>query len=74
MIDVVHDLDQLLLDSECLNGDFASNEGDEISNRVQLQEAVNGHVSWSKPYFFHHRVLEMGCSFGIEVLMWSLLK
>ena len=39
---LVHDLDCLLLGSEFFNGDFASDEGDEISNRVRLQEAVDG--------------------------------
>ena len=39
---LVHDLDRLLLGSEFFNGDFASDEGNEISNRVRLQEAVDG--------------------------------
>ena len=38
---LVHDLDRLLLGSKCFNGDFARDEGIEISNRVRLQEAVD---------------------------------
>ena len=37
----VHDLDRLLLGSECFDGDFASDKGNEISNIVRLQEAVD---------------------------------
>ena len=39
---LVHDIDSLLLGSECFNGDFASDEGNEISNIVRLQDAVDG--------------------------------
>ena len=39
---LAHDLDRLLLGSECFDGEFASDEGNEISNRVRLQAAVYG--------------------------------
>ena len=39
---LVHDIGRLLLGGECFNGEFASNKGDEIRYRVQLQEAVDG--------------------------------
>ena len=39
---LVHDLDCLLLGSEFFDGDFVSDEGNEIGNRVRLQEAVYG--------------------------------
>ena len=39
---LVHDIGRLLLGGECFDGDFASNKGDEIGYRVQLQEAVDG--------------------------------
>ena len=39
---LVHDLSNLLLGDECFDGDFARNEGNEIGDRVRLQEAVYG--------------------------------
>ena len=39
---LVYDLDRLLLGREFFNGDFVSDERGEISNRVRLQEAVDG--------------------------------
>ena len=39
---LVHDLGCLLLGGECFDGEFASNEGNEIGDRVRLQEAVDG--------------------------------
>ena len=39
---LLYDLGSLLLGGECFDGDFASNERDEIGYRVRLQEAVDG--------------------------------
>ena len=39
---LLHDLGCLLLGGECFDGDFMSDEGDDIGDRVQLQEAVDG--------------------------------
>ena len=38
---LVHELSNLLLGDECFDGDFARNEGNEIVNRVRIQEAVD---------------------------------
>ena len=42
MPNLVHDLGRLLLGGECFDGDFARNEGNEIGDRVRLQESVGG--------------------------------
>ena len=39
---IVHELYCLLLGSECFNEEFASDEENDIRNRVRLQEAVDG--------------------------------
>ena len=38
---LVHDLDRLLLGSEFFDGDFTSNKGNDISDTVQREEAVD---------------------------------
>ena len=42
MSNLVHDLGRLLLGDKCFDGNFMSNEGNDIGDRVQLQEAVDG--------------------------------
>ena len=48
MSSLVHDLGCLLLGGESFNGYFARNEGNEISNRVQLQEDIYGQCKFVK--------------------------
>ena len=44
----MNDLCRLLLDGECFNGDFASDEGNDISNRLRLQDAVDGQRNYRR--------------------------
>ena len=39
---ILHDLGCLLLGGEFFNGDFARDEGNDIGDRVQLKEAIDG--------------------------------
>ena len=39
---LVYDLGRILLGGECFDGNFASDDGNEIRDRVQLWEAVDG--------------------------------
>ena len=39
---LVNDLGRLPLISECFDGDFARNEGNEVGDRVRFQEAKDG--------------------------------
>ena len=42
MSSLLHDLGYLLLGDEFLNGEFTRKDGNEIGDRVRLQEAVDG--------------------------------
>ena len=63
MSNLVHELGCLLLGSKCFNEDFMSDEGNEIGNRVQLQEAIDVQCELVKAGLFPPRVVGYGLKF-----------
>ena len=60
---LVHDFGRLLLGGECFDGDFASDEGNDIGDRVWLQEAVDRWHEFLKDDFLLPLSVEDGLMF-----------
>ena len=57
---LVHDIGRLLLGGGFFGGDFTSNEGNEIGDRVKLQETVDGRRNLVKAGLLRHAVSKTG--------------
>ena len=62
-LNFVHELDNLPLGGEFFDGDFASDEGNEINERVRLQKTVYGWRELVKSGLIPPQILGYGLKF-----------